>query len=554
MKPNLAVLCALAIALLSGCHQSGGGGDGTTVDAQAVARSSLAMPMTDNFGDRTPVSYVRQSDPRSQDEINAAACSGPRGEWRCKAKKPAIFASAATTPITPPTWTVRDWYINPANIATAVSDSCASDGNTCTSATCVGGCSGSTCPSGQGACLTFGEVIQHRLGTFTPRLQQITIFHKLSAQVPGQDLIFFDPYTAAGGQAQLIDTLVPLDGGMDVQITDAAFLAKQPDAAGGGQLLQISGLPAGITAGMFVCDVTQGNSCAFIDSVPDAGVAKMQQPLTDASFLMPSSGLPTAVEVNGWTPGDTVNVFTENATNLKRWHCSGGDVSDAGLFSGCWTQFTNVLDLGTGSPPSELPLVAEGINGIAGSKVDPRVHISYLNGRGNGAYLFGNFHTGTVIQIVGGGSPYMFGGGTVNGFTSTSGFFLEGDTIVHGTWLVEGPGLFLRNVFTDATTFQLGNAGIGNLGSARLGGPLYGTAALNLFPGSVFTNPAWGNYFLTGAMTLNSATTGCFVSGLDAGAITCNVPVTQPNLVTNHTIKSLNNGATFTDGTGNNND
>jgi hypothetical protein len=60
----------------------------------------------------------------------------------------------------------------------------------------------------------------------------------------------------------------------------------------------------------------------------------------------------------------------------------------------------------------------------------------------------------------------------------------------------------------------------------------------------------WGNFLVTGALTLNSQTTGCFVSGLDAGAITCNVPVTAANLSADHTLMSLNNGARFTDGTG----
>ena len=472
-------------------------------------------------------------DPRTLDQRVAAACTGAHPEWLCPNSKRAPTARAAggvQSPVTPPTWTVRDWYVDPSDLSTT-----ASDANDCVTAAT--------------ACLTFGEVIQHRLGTFSPRLQQITVFHKLSAQPPGQDVVFFTPFVALGGQAQLVDTLVPLDGGVDATV--GAVVAKQPDA---GQLLHVAGLPAGAVAGMFVCDVTQGNSCAFIDSI-DGGGATMQQPLTQASFAMPSNGLPAPAENNAWTTGDKVNVFTENATNLKAWNPVGGDVNDAGGggFSGGWVQFSHVVDVGTGSPPSDLPVVAQGVLGFGGCQIDPRTHTSILSGRGNPAYFIGNTHVGAVIEIAGGIALY-YGGGYAGGLETFGGsaLIVGGDAIIHAGLIAEGMIIIQGSTggaYSDGV-IDIGSSG--TVGSLKNSGSFfYGPSGMQVFAGSVVKFSSWNNLFITGALQLEAATTGCVMSvpAGDAGVVNCGIPLTTANLTTYHTLKSFNNGATFTDGT-----
>lgn len=415
-----------------------------------------------------------------------------------------------------------------------------------------------TCLDATHQCLTFGQILL-RYGSNSPEMPcgQSIIVHKTSAQSPAQqvaDPVWFTPTMCGGGQAKLIDTLMPWDGGATATITDASFLAKQPDAAGGGNLLQISGLPAGIVAGLFVCDVTQGFSCAFIDSVPDAGIAKMEQPFTDASFNLPTNALPGAVEVNSWTPGDTVNIYSENATSLKAWNPVAGDVSDAGMFSGGWVQFTNIVDLGSGSPPSELPIIGQGENGIAGCKVDPRVHGMTLNGRGNPYSLIGNYHTGTYIHI-GGGTAAVSGGGYVNGITVASGSInVGGDPVVHGTLSLQNGNMNIVALAGSTSGFYADGA-IAVQTAALLRNVsgtawMYGTASVNVGPPGTFQVPTWSQVFLTGALTQNSLSTGCVLSGLDAGAITCNIPINLTNLATQHTLRSFNTNSVFTDGTG----
>lgn len=71
-------------------------------------------------------------------------------------------ASSGPSPIIPASWTVPNWYIDPANSIT-----CAGDNLTGTSATCVGGCVGSTCPSGNGPLLTMAQLV-NRWGTIAP--------------------------------------------------------------------------------------------------------------------------------------------------------------------------------------------------------------------------------------------------------------------------------------------------------------------------------------------------------------------------------------------------
>jgi hypothetical protein len=406
--------------------------------------------------------------------------------------------------------------------------------------------------------LTFGDVIQHRLGTFTPRLQQITVFHKLSAQLAATDLIFFEPYVGQGGQAQLVDTLVMLDGGADVAV--GTVTPKAPDAGSpsGGQLLQVQGLPSNAAAGMFVCDVTQGNSCAMIDSMVDAGVAIMDQPFTNASYSMPATGLPAAVENNSWTTGDSVNVFTENLTNLKSWNPMGTDVTDAGVFSGGWVQFTEIAaDTLTGTPNSVYPWISRGVTGVAGSKIDPRVQMSTQLGRGVAAIDIGNFHAGPVSVNAGTtGGPEFFGG-TFNALTIGAGLGeLAGDGIFHsvsgtsitledGTIFLAAPGAYL------AGTLQLGSSGAPGFFKIGQGTALlYGPGGVSVKTASVFNaGLLWPNFLMTGALTLETATTGCVLNGLDAGAITCNIPLTTANLTAQKTLKNFNNGATFTDTT-----
>jgi hypothetical protein len=461
------------------------------------------------------------------------------------ADQPRAASYSAPNPVTPASWTVTDWYINPANLANgSVSDSCASDTNSCQSATCVGGCSGSTCPSGQGACLTFGVVIQQRLGTPSPLLQQVTTFHKLSAQVTGTDLIYFTPRLGVQGQAIFLDTLMPIDGGVDAAI--GTVTPKQVDAGSpsGGQLLQVAGLPGNTVANNFVCNLTRSSSCAFVDSIVDAGVAIMQQPLTAASYATPGSGH----EDNTWATGDNVNVYTENQSNLKVWNPTGTDTNanDAGIISAGWVQFTHIIDPGGPTLPSTYPLVSANLNGIAGSQVDPAIYETSLSGA-NGV-LNGNAVQSQALLVT--GYAQWFGGGFAAGFqTFSGGLNITDDTIVHGSVTVASSSVNAFTAYHDGLMVVTGGGVVHTAGSGGTGTP-YGPGGIDLLSGGTWVSGTnWNNFFVTGFLILGGSSTGCVMTGLDAGAVTCNIPINKTNLIAQHTLKSFNNGATFTDGT-----
>jgi hypothetical protein len=107
-----------------------------------------------------------------------AACRGSDGKWYCP-KIPAPLMSSgsanATAASCGPACTVGNWYIDPQNTST-----CASDGNSCTSATCSG--------SGIGPCVTFSQIVT-RLGSTQPVYPagQNVVFNWLSAQVAYAD-------------------------------------------------------------------------------------------------------------------------------------------------------------------------------------------------------------------------------------------------------------------------------------------------------------------------------------------------------------------------------
>lgn len=103
-----------------------------------------------------------------------------------------IVMAASTQPLTPASWTVPNWYIDPANTT-----GCAADTNTCTSATCAG--------AGTGPCATYAEIVVHRWGTTAPTLAQNTTVSFLSSHSDNSDPVILAPilknaaifYTAA---------------------------------------------------------------------------------------------------------------------------------------------------------------------------------------------------------------------------------------------------------------------------------------------------------------------------------------------------------------------
>ena len=84
---------------------------------------------------------------------------------------------------------------------------------------------------------------------------------------------------------------------------------------------------------MYLVNTTR-SSAAIIDSMAVL-VATMQQPQTLAS-LGSTAVVPTPVEDDTWTTGDSYQIYNLLSLNLKRWRPVGGDETAASQPCGGW--------------------------------------------------------------------------------------------------------------------------------------------------------------------------------------------------------------------------
>jgi hypothetical protein len=118
-------------------------------------------------------------------------------------KKP---LKAPFNPNTPPSWLVTQWYVDPANAT-----SCASDNNSCTSASCAAG--------GVGPCLTWSQLTK-RFGTTSPIFgQDVTITFLSSQAANDTDPIIFHPVLANGSSAFVTGALTATSSGTFTGVT-----------------------------------------------------------------------------------------------------------------------------------------------------------------------------------------------------------------------------------------------------------------------------------------------------------------------------------------------
>jgi hypothetical protein len=184
--------------LAPGCSQSG-----TPSPAQAALDAAVAAHVATTAGEplcgddvcpdpgavqRPPVKVALDS--RTPMQLAAAACRRSDGSWACPAiPRPLMASGNASAAQCGPACTVSSWYIDPQNTTT-----CASDANSCTSATCSG--------AGIGPCLTYQQIVTRRGSTSPvyPYGQSYTIFF-LSPQTANVDPIFGEDQLSGGGEA-----------------------------------------------------------------------------------------------------------------------------------------------------------------------------------------------------------------------------------------------------------------------------------------------------------------------------------------------------------------
>lgn len=474
-------------------------------------------------------------DPRPPEEIAQAACWGvkdgshPDG-WRCgpSVRKPMAPRSASTNtgaPIIPFSWTVSTWFFG------------------------VGGSDTNSCTTLGSACATFGEIETHRLGSSSPSLQQPTTFTLLNGgqvtdgAVAGQDWVFFEPNIANGSTAVLIGQLADAGTFEAGPVTAKAF----PDA---GQLLTVQNMGSATPGGQLVFDVTR-NSYAWTDKLVDAGTMTMSQPVP--ASVVNTVGIPTLSEDNTWAQGDTLTLQSMPKVNLKMWRPKGGDLGDGGtnaVASAGWVQNVEITDT-SGNGQSEFPLIGDSVLGMTNTRVDPRLQAGMLHGRGLGTYVINDYMASPNQNAIQSGQAEIYAGISVGSFAAQNATpTLDGDIIFHGFVTMFSSEVFVGSAYCD----NVANGWNVNVSSAmKIQGSssphIYGTGPIVIIgPNAVVDNSGASfvsTVFTTGALSFNGRPTGCFISGLDAGVITCNVPVTIANIDANQALFDENRGSRF---------
>ena len=318
--------------------------------------------------------------------------------------------------------------------------------------------------------LTWAEIVR-RYGSSSPIFnygQSVTI-NQLTAQPLGQDPVFFEPRVSGGGQAILNVTLLAV-GSPQVITVNTSKVRGAP-----GTLLTLTN-PVGVAANQLIVNTTTGSQ-AIVDSVGASTV--MQQPQTTASITTTST-VPSPVEDDTWTTGNTVQLYTIQNTNLKRWRPVGTDETSGSKPSGGWVFYANIADTSTSVASQFQQGNAAPCTALVNCVVSTRLSISGEGGRGQALYLVGTSVAGLVLMVS--GIMEMYGGAFASGMNHESGSpDFSNDCILHGTMNHISSFVTWNNVFADGTVELTGCVFYAS-------GFCWGSYAIELFAGGRWIN------------------------------------------------------------------
>lgn len=368
----------------------------------------------------------------------------------------------------------------------------------------------------------FAEITRRLGNTNAPVMpygQSITV-HQLTAQPANTDPVFFEPKLSGGGQAILLSTLIVLQ----TAFVGGAVTAKVK--GGPGTRLQVAAMPAGVAAKQLLFNQTR-NSYAFIDAMAGA-VATVQQPIAAAGLTTPN--VPAPVEDNTWTTGDTFIVYDCPLLNLGLWSPVAIDENvGASKASIGWVQFARIAD-SSGTIASIYGHVNRAVaNVLSCCRVDARLVISSVSGRGSQAYVIG-CTMASICEAQSGGS-LIFGGGIAGGYQSVGGAAnLQGNVAIHGVSVIAASQVTITAAFCDnIITVQ------GALIILNAAGALWGSVSINNGPGGVVMNqngPAttWVQTLLTSGTLQFGSSVGTGSAYVGAGVFTDGISLTPANI------------------------
>jgi hypothetical protein len=380
-------------------------------------------------------------DPRSQSQIDQAACTGADGVWRCpQIQRPLKASGGASTPTNPISWTVPHWY---------VSASTGSNSNTCTT---IGA-----------PCLDYATIVQ-RWGTTSPSLAQATIITFLSDN-PSTDPVTAQPFLNGSGNLSIVGTLTSLATPTIGTFTAANHTTgAKPTITASGQL----GAYWTPFVGMTVHDVAQ-NCQFYVDSDLGNATATITQGFTlparfSSVFCAPANG-------DALTVYQPSQIYTGVVQTLK----------DSSL---------GTLTLNQLTINSDLLVHVNNVNMTECRVVRGILTSSSVNAIG----MYSIWATGSPpLQ----GSASIFGGalnGAGSNFFSQS--LLDGSVYLNGQVQPRSGVLILGNTYFSVTPYNEGFQGISYWAASVVFGPpvIWGPGTFNV---------ARGAYMLVGGTAAN---------------------------------------------------
>lgn len=424
-------------------------------------------------------------------------------------------------------WTVSQWYVDPAN-----STGCASDSNaTCTTNTCG--------TAGDGPCRTFTQIAT-RWTTYAPRLRQNTTITFLSSQSGTADpVVLYPQYENGSIEVALVG---PLGASQQACTGTLAGVVSKNRATP--QLLNAT-LCAGLTPGVFVVNNTHPSK-AFTYSLISGTTWALTQPLTSATF-----GVSFASEVDTWANGDSYTAYNLVGVNLVAFVPTSADLgaspNDTGL-----VQNIKLLDPGgsglnwatMGTPVDIFECFAQrDIYAVAPDQMTP--FVSYYSNvfaqsgiSGGSTYLPGSAGFAVHPTVFGGamGSP----GAPTLVADKLAGISLDDDVILKQTFASTPVGIGsarLGLVYVDSSSVATcsGTCNAFSGGTASGSVIVWGPGTLNVAGSGRVTYPSGAGAAAAAfkaPLQSNGQTLGC-ITKPSSSTITCNTTVSAANLDTN---------------------
>lgn len=425
-----------------------------------------------------------------------------------------LVGSTSSTPIIPPSWSVANWYIDPANVT-----GCASDSGSGTSA---------TCSAGNGPLLTFQELNVHRWGCIgngsaCPRISRSVTITFLSSQAPDTDPIYIFSAVELGAKLTIQGVL-----NATTQVATGTLNVVTAKNRNTPQLLNTT---FNTTTGAFAVGQllvnTMHASRAWIYTAGAGSSFNISQPLTAST--VPPTLYPTEVT---WLNNDTVTAYLPPQINL-------GAVRT--VVEKYDTNFNNQTTI------YQLRIIDSAGTHFDATTVDDHVNFAetYSDRKvvlqdGAQDEVASVFQNNFIKGIVGGvplgirsGSPFILGGVTGgNGAADElsnrfAGATIDLDAILTGETDV---GTALWGTAYIESTYTINAYQESNFTDEPNGGGtqiLWGPGSLNAVSTSRIFYPAGATggaatFKLTGGLTLNGQTKGCIAQPGAATIGACN--------------------------------